>query len=402
MYGYIARQPIFSADKTVYGYELLFRDGELNSFPNIDADEATSKLLLQHHLLLGVERITGNKPAFINFSADTLLHRFPTSINPASTVIEILETVPATAELLAVCQSLHSQGYKLALDDHDFDPKWDEFLPYITYVKVDVLQFNMLQISRYLRRIASYSLVLLAEKVETAEQFEKLKMLGFHLFQGYLFARPEMMKQKQLNSSKANLLLLIAEASKVELDFELLAGICQRDVGLSYKLMRFVNNSQFAARQPISSLKLAMVSMGEPELKKFIALLALANLADGVQDDRLTVALTRARFCDLLAVQKRLSNNPPSAFLTGLFSNVHEIIEQPQQLMLEQLPLQTEIKQALLTHTGLLGQILQLTLAFERGDWQLTINLEQQISGIAELAEVYQDAVRWADSILVS
>jgi EAL and modified HD-GYP domain-containing signal transduction protein len=166
--------------------------------------------------------------------------------------------------------------------------------------------------------------------------------------------------------------------------------------------MRFVNNSQFAARQPISSLKLAMVSMGEPELKKFIALLALANLADGVQDDRLTVALTRARFCDLLAEQKRLSNNPPSAFLTGLFSNVHEIIEQPQQLMLEQLPLQTEIKQALLTHTGLLGQILQLTLAFERGDWQRTVSLEQQISGIAELAEVYQDAVRWADSILVS
>lgn len=402
MYGYIARQPIFSADKTVYGYELLFRDGEANSFPNIDADEATSKLLLQHHLLLGVESITGNKPAFINFSADTLLHRFPTSINPNSTVIEILETVPASPQLLEVCQNLHSQGYKLALDDHDFDPKWDEFLPYITYVKIDVLQFNLLQISRYLRRIADYPLVLLAEKVETAEQFEKLKMMGFVLFQGYLFARPEMMKQKQLSSNKANLLALIAESSKTELDFDLLAGICQRDLGLSYKLLRFVNNSQFAARQPISSLKLAMVSMGEPELKKFIALLALANLADGEQDDRLTVALVRARFCDLLAQQKRLANNPPSAFLTGLFSNVHEIIEQPQPIMLEQLPLQTEIKQALLSQHGLLGQMLQLTLAFERGDWEKTLKLEQQIDGIAELAEVYQEAVRWADGILVS
>jgi EAL and modified HD-GYP domain-containing signal transduction protein len=402
MYGYIARQPIFAADKSVYGFELLFRDGEANSFPNIDADEATSKLLLQHHLLLGVESITGNKPAFINFSADTLLHRFPTSINPNSTVIEILETVPASPQLLEVCQNLHSQGYKLALDDHDFDPKWDEFLPYITYVKIDVLQFNLLQISRYLRRIADYPLVLLAEKVETAEQFEKLKMMGFVLFQGYLFARPEMMKQKQLSSNKANLLALIAESSKTELDFDLLAGICQRDLGLSYKLLRFVNNSQFAARQPISSLKLAMVSMGEPELKKFIALLALANLADGEQDDRLTVALVRARFCDLLAQQKRLANNPPSAFLTGLFSNVHEIIEQPQPIMLEQLPLQTEIKQALLSQHGLLGQMLQLTLAFERGDWEKTLKLEQQIDGIAELAEVYQEAVRWADGILVS
>jgi len=402
MYGYIARQPIFAADKTVYGFELLFRDGEANSFPNIDADEATSKLLLQHHLLLGVESITGNKPAFINFSEDTLIHRFPTSINPASTVIEILETVPASPELLEVCQNLHSQGYKLALDDHDFDPKWDEFLPYITYVKIDVLQFNLLQISRYLRRIADYPLTLLAEKVETAEQFEKLKLMGFDLYQGYLFARPEMMKQKQLSSSKANLLALIAEASRPELDFDVLAGICQRDVGLSYKLLRFVNNSQFAARQPISSLKLAMVSMGEPELKKFIALLALANLSDGEQDDRLTVALVRARFCDLLAEQKHLSNNPPSAFLTGLFSNVHEIIEQPQPAMLQQLPLQSEIKQALLTQSGLLGQMLRLSMAFERGDWETTVALEQKISGIAELAEVYQQAVRWADSILVN
>ncbi|WNO60033.1 EAL and HDOD domain-containing protein [Rheinheimera sp. MMS21-TC3] len=195
---------------------------------------------------------------------------------------------------------------------------------------------------------------------------------------------------------------MIAEASKVELDFDLLANICQRDLGLSYKLLRFVNNSLFAARQPISSLKLAMVSMGEPELKKFLALLALANLSDSAQDNRLTTALVRARFCDLLAIQKRLSSNPPSAFLTGLFSNVHEIIEQPQQLMLDQLPLELEIKQALLMGTGLLGQMLQLTLAFERGDWEQTIALEQQIKGIAELAEVYQEAVRWADSVLLN
>ncbi|MGI5310640.1 EAL and HDOD domain-containing protein [Rheinheimera sp. WS51] len=194
--------------------------------------------------------------------------------------------------------------------------------------------------------------------------------------------------------------MLIAEASQVELNFDTLADICQRDLGLSYKLLRFVNNSMFAARQPITSLKLAMVSMGEPELKKFIALLALANLSDGVQDERLTLALVRARFCDLLAEQKRLSSNPPSAFLTGLFSNVHEIIEQPQQLMLEQLPLQVEIKQALLTHSGLLGKMLQLTLSFERGDWEQTLSLEQKISGISELADVYQDAVRWADNIL--
>ncbi|WP_333607715.1 EAL and HDOD domain-containing protein [Arsukibacterium sp.] len=400
MYGYIARQPIFDNNKQVYGYELLFRDGEQNSFPNIDANEATSKLLMEHHLLMGVEKIAANKRAFINFSEDTLLHHFPTSIHADSMVIEVLETVPPTAELLDTCKHLHGLGYKLALDDHDFDPKWDAFLPYIQYLKIDVLQFNLLQISRYLKRVAAYPLTLLAEKVETAEQFEKLKMMGFHLYQGYLFARPEMMRHKQLSSSKVSLLELIAEASQVKIDFDHLAEICSRDLGLSYKLLRFINNSQFATRQPINSLKHAMIYMGEAELKKFIALLALANLQQGEADERLRLALVRARFCDQLAQQKKLAENPPSAFLTGLFSNVHELVEQPQSELLAQLPLQHEIKGALLTKSGMLGMFLQLTQAFEQADWPLTTDLEQQITGLSELAQLYLDAVSWAEVIL--
>jgi len=299
MYGYIARQPIFNKDKETIGYELLFRDGEANTFPQIDADEATSKLIMQHHLLMGVEKVTANKLAFINFSEETLLHHFPTSIKPESMVIEVLETVPPTPELLATLKYLKARGYQLALDDHDFDPKWDPFLPFISYLKVDVQQFNLLQISRHLRRVAHYSFTLLAERVETAEQFEKLKLMGFHLFQGYFFARPEMLKHKQLSSNKANLLALMAEASACTLDFERLADICQRDLGLSYKLLRFINHS--GQNQAITSVKHAMVYMGEAELKKFIALLALANLQDGSPDELLRQSLVRARFCDALA-----------------------------------------------------------------------------------------------------
>lgn len=138
MYCYMARQPILDADKNLYGYELLFRDGVANCFPNINADEATSKLITEHHLLMGVEKITGSRKAFINFSADTLIHHFPTSIDPKSMVIEILETVPISSELLTACRELHRMGYQLALDDHDFDPKWDIFLPYVSIIKVDV------------------------------------------------------------------------------------------------------------------------------------------------------------------------------------------------------------------------------------------------------------------------
>lgn len=401
MYCYMARQPILDASKTLVGYELLFRDGVENSFPNINADEATSKLITEHHLLMGVEKITGGQQAFINFSADTLIHHFPTSIDAKSMVIEILETVPISSELLTACRELHRMGYRLALDDHDFDAKWDIFLPYVSIIKVDVRQFNLLQISKYISRIRHHPVTLLAEKVETASEFEKLRQLGFQLFQGYFFARPEMLKHKKIASSKLNLLLLIAEASNLELNFEKLSAIVERDLGLSYKLLRFVNSASFARDKPIGSLKHAMIYMGEAELKKFIALLALANLSEDNGSELLKMSIVRARFCDQLAELNQDTSNPPSAFLTGLFSLVDALLEQPLAPLLDDLPILPAIKQALLLQAGQLGQYLELAKAFEQADWQLQQQLSQQVlRQPQDLSPIYLQAVTWAEGLL--
>ncbi|MFC4655421.1 MULTISPECIES: EAL and HDOD domain-containing protein [Rheinheimera] len=401
MYCYVARQPIFNLQKEVMGYELLFRDGVDNSFPNINADEATSKLITQHHLMLGVEKITSGKQAFINFSADTLIHHFPTSIDPNAIVIEILETVTISDELLLACKELHKMGYRLALDDHDFDPKWDVFLPYIHILKIDVRQFNVLEISRYLRRVSPYPVTLLAEKVETAEEYAQLQTLGFTLYQGYFFARPEMIKHKQLGSNKLNLLTLIGESSKVQLDFDKLAGIMQRDLDMSYKLLRFINSANFGRKQSIGSLKHAMVYMGEAELKKFISLLALANLAEGQSDELLVMSLIRARFCDQLASIRGDHDNPPAAFLTGLFSLVDALLEQPLPELLSQLPLLDEIKSALLEGKGMLARYLALEATFEQGQWKQQIELSASlVAADVDLNRIYLDAVEWGQSLL--
>lgn len=401
MYCYLARQPIFDTEKNLYGYELLFRDGVQNSFPDVNADEATSKLITEHHLLMGVEKITGGHLAFINFSADTLIHHFPTSINPASMVIEVLETVPISSELLTACKELHRMGYKLALDDHDFEPRWDIFLPYISYIKVDVRQFNILQISKYISRVKHHNVTLLAEKVETQQEFEKLRQLGFQLFQGYFFARPEMLKHKKIASSKLNLLLLIAESSKVRLDFEKLSQIVERDLGLSYKLLRFVNSASFAREQAIGSLKHAMVYMGEAELKKFIALLALANLKEDGPTELLNMSVVRARFCDQLSIKRGDPENPPAAFLTGLFSLVDALLEQPLQDLLNDLPILPEIKAALTAEAGDLGLYLQLAKAFEAGLWQQQQQIGSQLfSHAVDLNNMYLEAVSWTAGLL--
>lgn len=401
MYCYLARQPIFDAKRQLHGYELLFRDGESNAFPNINADEATSKLITEHHLFTGVEKITGGHKAFINFSADTLIHHFPTSIDPNSMVIEVLESVPISTELLAACRELHRMGYQLALDDHDFDPKWDIFLPYVSIIKVDVRQFNILQISKYIHRVKHHNITLLAEKVETQDEFEKLRTLGFALFQGYFFARPEMLKHKKLASSKLNLMLLIAESSQRELNFEKLSGICERDVGLSYKLLRFVNSASYGRGQSIGSLKHAMIYLGEAELKKFVALLALANLSESGPNELLNMSMTRARFCDRLAAANGDPDNPPAAFLTGLFSLVDAMLEQPLPELLEELPLLDDIKAALLHQHGQLGIYLQFARAFEAGDWQQQEVLSQQLQHqVGNLSELYLDSVFWAFTLM--
>ena len=292
-------------------------------------------------------------------------------------------------------------GYQLALDDHDFDPKWDIFLPYVSIIKVDVRQFNILQISKYIHRVKHHNITLLAEKVETQDEFEKLRTLGFALFQGYFFARPEMLKHKKLASSKLNLMLLIAESSQRELNFEKLSGICERDVGLSYKLLRFVNSASHGRGQSIGSLKHAMIYLGEAELKKFVALLALANLSESGPNELLNMSMTRARFCDRLAAANGDPDNPPAAFLTGLFSLVDAMLEQPLPELLEELPLLDDIKAALLHQHGQLGMYLQFARAFEAGDWQQQELLSQQLQHqVGNLSELYLDSVFWAFTLM--
>lgn len=401
MYCYMARQPILDVNKQLFGYELLFRDGVANSFPAVNDDEATSKLITEHHLLLGVEKITGGHLAFINFSADTLIHHFPTSISPRSMVIEILETVPISAELLTACKELHGMGYQLALDDHDFDPKWDVFLPYIRFIKVDVQQFNLLQISKYVSRIQHHPVTLLAEKVETAQQFEQLRQMGFQLFQGYFFAKPQMLQHKKIPSNKLNLLELIAESSRVELDFARLSAIVERDLALSYKLLRFINSARFSRDQPIASLKHAMIYMGATELKKFIALLALSNLSADDNHELLKISVVRARFCDQLAALNQEQNNPPAAFLTGLFSLVDALLEQPLNTILDDLPILPSIKSALLAHDGRLGQYLALAKACELADWTLQQQLaERAMLTILDISPLYLESVCWAEQMM--
>ncbi|EWH11549.1 EAL domain-containing protein [Catenovulum agarivorans DS-2] len=400
MYSYVARQAILDVEEKIVGYELLFRNGVENAFPDICPDQATSQILTSNHLTRGLESITDGKCTYINFFEDTLINRFPESLDPKNVVIEILESVEISEELLDACRALKKQGYRLALDDHNFDPVWDIFLPYIDTIKVDVRQFNILQISKYVRRIAGSGVNLLAEKVETREEFEQLKTLGFQLFQGYFFARPEIFKSKQIVANKLNLLQLISEAGSAQLNIDKVSEILAQDVALSYKLLRFINSAGFSTSQQITSLKHAIVYMGEAEVKKFISLLALANLSGDKPDEIMVLSLARARFCGHIAQMRGDDENPPMAFLVGMLSLVDALLDEPMDALAGKLPIADEIKQGLVEQKGILGLYLKLALSYEQAQWDEVETLAMALKApIDHIHEFYQESLAWADRI---
>jgi c-di-GMP-related signal transduction protein len=387
LFSYVARQPILDINLNVIAYELLFRDGKSNSFPNIDPNQATSNILSNNHLTLGVENITGDLPAYINFHTETLIRNFPSFLDPKHIVIEVLEDVEICDKLISSIKLLKEKGYTLALDDHDFDPKWAVLFPYIDILKIDILAFSFIEISKFVRELEGLDVILLAEKVETAQQFEKLKMLGFTLFQGYFFARPEMLKQRKITTSKQHILDLISQASKPKLDLTAMNDIFSTDPGLTYKLLRFINSPTYGNSQEITSLKHALIYIGELEVKKFIALLALSDLSEGK--------------CEIISQKRQDEENPPKAFLTGILSLIDGILDHDLEFVLNVLPIHIEIKSALRNEDNYLNCYLTLGKLIEKGLWSESEKICSKLKlSNDECFEAHQVAVTWADDML--
>ena len=400
MFAYVARQPIVDTSQQLYAYELLFRDGEKNCFPNISPDEATSRILAASHLNVGLEAVTNGALAFINFHTDTLLHRFPTSLDPKNVVIEITETVDVSDDLVEACQQINAQGYRLALDDYDLEEKWQVLLPLISIVKFDITTVTDQQIRETVPVLKAHNIELVAERVETKEQFHYYRQLGFDYFQGYFFARPEVIRHRKMSSSAVNMLELLKESTAAELNIENINAILERDVSLSYLLLRFINNPTVNKRNEITSLKHAMTFMGEQEVRKFIALLSLANLSDGQPGEILSMSLVRARFCELILVAMKDQSKPNSGFLTGMLSLIDTLMEQEMRELVSKLPLPSDVSGALCGENNHLKQCLQLATAFERGQWGIVRAISTRF-GLTQkqLHEIYISALSWAAAL---
>ncbi|RJG48671.1 EAL and HDOD domain-containing protein [Motilimonas pumila] len=403
MYSFVARQPILNQHQNLVAYELLFRDSAENVFPQIDSEYATKKLVSDTFLNLGLNKIANDKVCFINFTETAILQSLPLLLPKEHVVIELLEDIKPSDELLAQVKMLAQRGYKLALDDFEYNDAWERFFPYIKLIKFDLRLSSMASIKAVMDRCRPHKMKYLAEKVETHEEFQQAKALGFDFYQGYFFSKPEMLQQKELSHSQINIMELLAEVNKAELNFSRIDNIFSRDVSLSYKLLMFVNKLVKSNAKSITSFRQAAVYLGEEQLKKFVSLIATTQTDLDKPSELYLMSVARGRFCENLAALHKTNILPSNAFLAGLFSLLDSLLDQPLESLLENIPIDDEIVAALLQQQGPLAQYIAAIGYFEKGQWQDISEIAAALGLTTEkMSKCYLEALSWANSFTES
>jgi len=398
MEAYVARQPIFEKDKHIYGYELLFRDKMSNFFPAVDGDVASSTVLSNSFVTFGIDHITRGRKAFINFTKELLLKKIPTMFPREKIIVEILENVEPEDELLCACQEIAQDGYDIALDDFSYRSELKPLVALAKIIKIDLKLTPFEEVKELLGKLAPYRLNFLAEKVEAPEEFEQALAAGFQYFQGYFFSKPQVLKTRDIPPYKLNLLRITALANRSDFRFNELEELISRDVSISYKLMRYINSAYFRPLQEISSIRQAIVLLGEKGIRRFISLMSMAKLAAGKPNELIRACIIRARLCELLGKASKYRDES-ELFTLGLFSLIDAVLDDTMENLMSRLPFSEDIKGALIKGAGGLANYINIVSCYEKGDWEGVSEMASKI-GVNEekVAEYYMDAVGWADS----
>jgi c-di-GMP-related signal transduction protein len=382
---YLARQPILDRRREVYAYELLFRDGIQNSCDASNLEFASTSVL-DTSFLIGLEKITGGRRMFVNCPRDFLLRGYVSLLPRDLVVIEILETVTPDKEVVDACRLLKQEGFLIALDDFVDTPAWARLIELTNFIKVDFRLTDPAKQHELATRYAPKGIRMLAEKVETQEEFTSGLEMGYSLFQGYFFCRPEMMQHHDLPSFKLAYLELLRAATAPEFDIDALALKIKQEASITFRLLRYLNSAAFGLRSEIRSIPHALSLLGEREMRKWIAVVSVGVMADGKPGELMTVPLVRGRFCELLAPLAGMPNHSNDLFLMGLLSVMDAILDRPLDTILAELPVRQEIKDALLARTGLYRNLLDIAIAHETADWE-------KVNALVEVLEIRKEKV---------
>ncbi len=401
MNAFVARQPIFDSDKKVFGYELLFRSGLDDFFSEIDGDKATSSVISDSYFNIGLETLTGGNPAFINFTRNTLLNEHALMLPKESLVVEVLETVEPDEEVIGAVRNLKENGYIIALDDFENFDLDNPLISLADIIKIDFMTTTTEQQRTIANKLRPKKIRLVAEKVETHDDFEKADEMGYDLFQGYFFCKPIIVQKARIPECKINNLRLLEAVHEPELDFSKVEAIVKHDVSFTYKLLRHINSAMFGLRREVSNIGQALAIMGPDKLRRWASLCIVSILGNDKPKELVVVAVTRARFCELLAEKIGFRERAGEMFLMGLFSTIDALSDTPVDRVLDDIHLSSDVIDALVGGPGLAREIMDVVIGYEIGNWEL-FDILNRFEGFDEecLPELHRKSLEMAEEFI--
>ncbi|MGH9475318.1 MAG: EAL and HDOD domain-containing protein [Terriglobales bacterium] len=375
----VARQPIFDDRQRIYGYELLFRYCQAENFYDGLGSDPSLSVISNSVLFHDLSELVDNRKAFINLNQDGILDDSAMLLPKGLAVVEILESVEPNAAVLAALCRLKTAGYLLALDDVSSCDRVAPFVGLVQFAKVDLSLTTIAQQRELAHYARACGIIPIAEKVETRKQFRESAAMDFKFFQGYFFAQPEIMTRRDMPVFKVNYLRFLEAIHRPDLDLQYLEKLIRSEESFVFKLLRYLNSPIFGFRHDIRSIQHAITLLGEKEVRRWASMVAITTLASDKPDEIALTSLRRAFMCELLAELAGMAGKKDSLFLVGLLSTIDAILDRPLGEILAQLPINDDIKSALLDGRNEMASVLQLTEAYDRANWREVLDLAQTL-----------------------
>lgn len=385
----IGRQQILDQNFNTFAYEILFRGKDFDLSIKEGATSATNQVITDSILEIGLNDLVGPHLAFINFTTQNILDKTPLNLPKDRIVIEVLENVVVDSQIVQNLRELSALGYTIALDDFVLSPQWLPLLEFVDIIKLDIMANSLDETHKLIAQLKPYNLKLLAEKVETHEEFQLLREWGCELFQGFFFSKPKVVEGKRLGVNQASAIQLLAVINKSDVGFQQINQVISQDVGLSYKLLHYINSASFALTNRVESIQQALTYLGLKEIKRWANILTLSSMSTQ-PCPALQNILLRAKMCELLAIETQ--QDADTFFLVGLLSGIDSILDMPLDKALQQLPLSDTISQAILQKSGLAGAALEYSLNYEH--WQVDRARYHNIPP-QRIAAIYLECLQW-------
>ena len=397
---YVARQPIFDKSGETVAYELLYRDNEHNFYNNSLSDTvATSVLLLNSYLNFGMTLLTDNKKGFINFGPNLILDDIPKLLSKERVVIELLESVKPDMQLIRKLKELKSLGYIIALDDYLISYPYDELFDLCDIIKVDFIGNSEAQLRHIIKKLLPKNKILLAEKIETKEQFTWASQNGFEFFQGYFFARPVIMKNKKLESTSIRYIQILEELSHAVPDYKKITDIIETEVSLTYKLLKLVNSS-FSLVDNISSIQHCISILGIDAFEKWFTLATIHQLGSNKSSELVKLSMIRMKFMETIGESSIFKQHIHALRLIGVLSAIDALLQRSMSDIVVELPIDKNIKDTLLGYATLYSSVFNIVLCYERGEFDEAKKIAQIIKLDFNLfPEIYYASVTWAERL---